>query len=167
MAQRLSKPFLRSGELASLAGVSTDTLRHYERVGVLPVPHRHPNGYRAYPPAALDRVRLVRRALSAGFTLRDLGRLLQLRERGGVPCRDVRNLARAKLLETQEQLRELTRLQAELRRLLKNWDQRLARAGPGRKAHLLESLAAGESEAGRRPERRGKLPRRRPRRGSK
>jgi DNA-binding transcriptional MerR regulator len=62
---------LRSGELAQLAGVSPDTLRHYERKGLLAAPHRSPNGYREYPASALDRVRLIRRALAVGFTLSD------------------------------------------------------------------------------------------------
>ena len=62
------KSFYRSGELAELAGVSTDTLRHYERKGVLARPLRTANDYRQYPATALQRVRLVRRALSVGFT---------------------------------------------------------------------------------------------------
>src|ERR1700754_1035172 len=57
------KGFVRAGELARAAGVSTDTLRHYERKGVLQKPRRSANGYREYPPDALARVLLVRRAL--------------------------------------------------------------------------------------------------------
>jgi len=63
---------MRSGELARICGISTDTLRHYERVGVLPRPKRTPGGYRQYPSEALKRVQLVRRALEIGFTLDDL-----------------------------------------------------------------------------------------------
>ncbi len=63
--------YLRSGELARLAGVSTDTLRHYERKGLLARPRRSCNGYREYPASDLDRVRLVRGALGIGFTLNE------------------------------------------------------------------------------------------------
>src|SRR6266404_5381549 len=86
------------GELAKAAGVSTDTLRHYERKGLL-TPRRSPNGYRAYPAQALDRVRLVRTALALGFRLDDLARVFKVRSNGGAPCRQVRALAAAKLDE--------------------------------------------------------------------
>ena len=63
--------YLRSGELAKLTGVSTDTLRHYERLGVLPRPARTAAGYRQYAPAAVDRVRTVRGAIAVGFSLNE------------------------------------------------------------------------------------------------
>ena len=76
MNSGVDKEFLNSGELAKSAGVSTDTLRHYERKGVLTRPLRGRNGYRQYPASALDRVRLVRRALAVGFTLDELAGIL-------------------------------------------------------------------------------------------
>lgn len=132
---------LRSGELARLAGVSTDTLRHYERKGVLARPRRGANGYRQYPPGALARVRLVRRALAFGFTLDELARVLRTRERGGAPCREVRALASGKLAEVEARLAELLELRGELRAILAEWDSRLAVATGGERAGLLESLA--------------------------
>ena len=66
------KRSLRSGDLARATGVSTDTLRHYERLGILKKPPRTDGGYRAYPADALDRVNLIRNALGSGFTLREL-----------------------------------------------------------------------------------------------
>jgi len=131
---------LRSGELARLAGVSTDTLRHYERKGLLPSPRRSPNGYREYPAQALDRVRLVRRALAVGFTLDELARLLKVREGGGSPCRQVRALAAAKLEELENRLREIMALRDELRATLRGWDARIEEAAPGERAGLLEAL---------------------------
>ena len=74
---------LSSGQLADLAGVSRDTLRHYERKGVLPRALRGQNGYRQYAPEALQRVQLVRRALSVGFTLDELSKVLKVRDAGG------------------------------------------------------------------------------------
>jgi DNA-binding transcriptional MerR regulator len=136
------KGFLRSGELASLAGVSADTLRHYERKGVLTRPRRAGNGYREYPAAALQRVRLVRRALAVGFTLDELANILRVRDSGGAPCHEVRALAASKLTQVQTQLRQLISLRNELRATLKDWDARLARKTSGGRANLLESFAA-------------------------
>lgn len=132
---------MRAGELARAAGVSTDTLRHYERKGVLGAPRRSANGYREYPPEALARVLLVRRALAFGFTLDELSRVLRSRERGGAPCREVRALAAGKLAEVESRLRELLELRGELRAILEEWDTRLAVASDGARAGLLESLA--------------------------
>src|ERR1039458_5579184 len=72
---------MQSGELARLSGVSTDTLRHYERVGVLAKPPRTNSGYRRYPASALERVRLVRRAMSVGFSLEELARVQRVRDK--------------------------------------------------------------------------------------
>ena len=85
-----------------MCGVSTDTLRHYERVGVLAKPLRTRAGYRQYPPEAVLRVRLVRRALSIGFSLAELSRILRTRDRGGAPCREVRELAARKLEQLEQ-----------------------------------------------------------------
>lgn len=144
------KASIKAGELAKAAGVSTDTLRHYERKGVLQRPRRAANGYRQYPPEALDRVLLVRRALAFGFTLDELARVLSVRDRGEAPCGEVRALAAAKLAEVEERLSQLTELRGELRDTLKEWDARLARTSGGARAGLLESLAArgGRSRLG-------------------
>ena len=131
-----------SGELARLAGVSSDTLRHYERKGVLERPRRSSNGYRQYPADALQRVQLVRRALSLGFTLDELATILNVRDRGGAPCEEVRNLAVQKLANIETQLRDLTSLRDQLRRTLRDWDARLAHRSKGERVGLLESLGA-------------------------
>lgn len=138
----LSNRYLSSGQLAELAGVSTDTLRHYERKGVLGRPRRGSNGYRQYPSEALQRVQLVRRALSVGFTLDELARILKVRDQGGAPCEEVRRLAAQKLSNVETQLRELTTLRNDLRVTLRNWDVRLAARSNGERAGLLESLPA-------------------------
>ena len=131
---------LRSGELAKLAGVSSDTLRHYERVGVLPRPPRSQSGYRHYPPSAVGRVRLIRRALAIGFSLDELLRVLQVRDRGGAPCRNVRDIAASKLTQLEERIADLEALRDHLRGLLQDWDNRLAGTPDGQPARLLESL---------------------------
>jgi DNA-binding transcriptional MerR regulator len=142
MKMGVDKRSLGAGELARSAGVSTDTLRHYERKGVLTRPLRGANGYRQYSPDALDRVQLVRRALAVGFTLDELAKVLRVRDQGGAPCAEVRALAAAKLEEVETRLRDLIDLRNELRTVLKDWDKRLSKRGPGERAHLLESLGA-------------------------
>ena len=140
---------LSSGKLADLAGVSRDTLRHYERKGVLPRALRGQNGYRQYPPEALQRVQLIRRALSVGFTLDELARVLRVRDAGGAPCEEVRRLATQKLLDVQDQLRELSELRDDLQKTLRDWDARLARRVRGQRANLLESLSVNSQPAKR------------------
>jgi DNA-binding transcriptional MerR regulator len=137
---------LRSGQLARLAGLSTDTLRHYERKGLLR-PDRSSNGYRQYSATALERVRLVQRALSVGFTLDELARVLRIRDRGGAPCQEVRALAATKLKALEAQIRSLGLLRSELRALIDEWDSQLARTPKGARAHLLNHLLATGPDA--------------------
>jgi len=139
------KQFYSSGELAELVGVSSDTLRHYERKGVLAQPLRKANDYRQYPASALQRVRLIRRAIAVGFTLDELASVFNVRDRGGAPCMEVRALAAAKLSDIETRLREMSELRKELRAVLRDWDQRLEHLVPGQRAHLLESLNASRN----------------------
>ncbi len=146
---------LRPSELARLTGVSTDTLRHYERKGVLPPPRRAANGYRKYAANdALPRIRTIRRALRLGFTLDELARVLRARDtaargEGSPPCRAVRDLAAAKLAEVEARLQDLTLLRDELRNTLAEWDARLARTAEDERAGLLEALPeTGEPSVG-------------------
>ena len=131
---------MRSGELARESGVSTDTLRHYERVGVLAKPKRTASGYRQYPSEAVKRVRLVRRALEIGFTLEELAEILRVRDSGGAPCKKVRSLAARKLDQVGERIEDLCDLREHMRRVIADWDSRLASAAPGARAGLLEAL---------------------------
>ncbi len=126
-----------------MAGVSTDTLRHYERRGVLPAPQRSANGYRQYSAGSLDRVRLIRRALAIGFTIDELAIILKERDRGHAPCRKVRALAEAKLGEIETRLREMESVRDDLRAVLRDWDSRLETAPASGRAGLLEALAKG------------------------
>src|SRR5438552_3246689 len=125
---------LRSGELARRAGVSPDTLRHYERRGLLPRPERSAAGYRLYSPEALRRVRLIRGALSIGFTVNELGAILADRDHGRAPCRRVRALAANKLAAVERQLRTLRLWRRELRTALADWDRRLRATPRGKRA---------------------------------
>jgi DNA-binding transcriptional MerR regulator len=134
-------------ELAELLGVSTDTLRHYERKGVLAPPRRGPNGYRQYAAESLERLQLVRRAMAVGFTLDELAKFLKERDRGGSPCTSVRQLASEKLAEVDLRIRELKTLRNELKSTLHDWDVRLARRRNGERANLLDHLPVRSTKA--------------------
>jgi DNA-binding transcriptional MerR regulator len=131
---------LKAGELARKVGVSKDTLRFYERKGLLPHPLRLGNNYRVYPPETVERVLWIRRILAAGFTVEELAEILGERERGGIPCRKVRALGGVKLAEIEDRLRDLETARDALQALLQEWDRRLAETRPGKRAGLLESL---------------------------
>ena len=131
---------MRSGQLARQTGVSTDTLRHYERLGLLPLPQRTAGNYREYPPTSPQRVELIRRALTIGFSLPELKAILAVRDKGGAPCRHVRDLLRSKIHNLDQQIRNLVSLRTEMNRLSGEWDKRLRRTKPGQVARLLENV---------------------------
>lgn len=136
----------RSGELAAKADVSADTLRYYERRGLITEVERLPNGYRSYPLEALDRVLLIQRALSVGFSLDELAKLLRARDRGHPPCREVRALAARKLQEVKRQLDSLAGFRATLETTLRDWDARLQKRRGDEPARLLDSLVTGHEK---------------------
>jgi DNA-binding transcriptional MerR regulator len=132
---------MRTGALAKRAGISTDTLRFYERRGLLARPPRDANGYRRYPADALQRVTIIQRALDAGFTLEDLGRILRQRDAGGAPCREVFAIASLRLRELDERIAALTELRGRIGRVVAAWQRTLDRTPAGARARLLETLA--------------------------
>jgi DNA-binding transcriptional MerR regulator len=139
-ARKVQRTHLRSGELAQRTGVSTDTLRHYERMKLLPKPPRTAGGYRQYPAESVDRVRMVRRAIAMGFRIEELARILRVRDTGGAPCHQVHALAVGKLADLDRQIEELTALRGELHAILARWENKLAGTPDGQRAGLLESL---------------------------
>src|ERR1700683_928164 len=132
---------MRPGELARLAGVSTDTLRHYERLGLLPRPRRTAGNYRDYSSSTLGRVDLIQRALNIGFSLRELNPILALRDQGGAPCQKVRQALQSKIQLVGEQITNLKAMRRELKRIRNDWDKRLRRTKPGQAARLLETVS--------------------------
>jgi len=154
----MARPY-RSGELAKLTGVSTDTLRFYERNRLLPLAPRAPNGYRCYPSESLQRVLLIRRALGLGFSVAELARVLKARDSCAAPCKIVRALAGEKLEQIESQMKELLRFRKELTHVIKDWDSSLEGAPSGKPLHLLEAIP-GTSQT------RAKSPFRRPKKSS-
>ncbi len=136
----MSPNFLRSGELARMTGVSADTLRHYERLGILPTSQRTAGGYRMFPASAVERVQLAQRALQLGFSLNELSDILRTRDNGGVPCNRVLNLTEEKLRTLGQRITSLQQTQSYMRKLVRDWKKTLKRTPPGSKAMLLHSL---------------------------
>ncbi len=142
---KAARKSLRSGELASLAGVSSDTLRHYEQQGLLCPPPRSANGYRCYPPETLQQVRILRIALRLGFSIEELSGIFHMRREGAIPCRHVRTLASTKLHELRRRQREIKQLCKLLQTVIRRWDRRLRRTPSGKRAHLLDNLITSDS----------------------
>ena len=138
---------LRIGEIAAQAGISRDTVRHYERLGLIATAPRTAGGYRQYPPSAVERIRFVRNAVRFGFSLRQIRRFLDARDSGRAPCREVRDAAAQLNLEMDRQIEDMIDARAAIRRMLADWDRRLNATPPGQRAHLLDLLTPGSPSA--------------------
>ena len=108
---------LSIGQLAEAAEVAVDTIRFYEREGLIAEPPRLRSGYRQYPLETVRRVRFIRRAKELGFTLKEVSELLELRVDPDTSCAEVRGLAKAKLHDVRQRIAELQRIETVLDRL--------------------------------------------------
>lgn len=108
---------LTIGKVAGLAGVNVDTLRYYERRGVLPPPERTSANYRVYTEDAVLRVRFVKHAQELGFSLAEIKELLELRVNGTASCADVRDKAMGKVADLENKIRSLEAMRRVLTRL--------------------------------------------------
>ena len=100
--------------LAVKAGVKPDTIRYYERIGLLPSPRRTSGAHRRYDPAALDRLRFIQGAQRLGLRLDQIGDLLAIRDTGECPCEPAATLLNRRLSELDAEIGRLTTLRAEL-----------------------------------------------------
>ena len=107
----------RVAELADRVGVRPDTIRYYERAGLLPAPPRTPAGYRLYPESSVDRVRFVQGCARLGLRLADVADLLAVRDTGSCPCGPAEQLIDRRIADIDAELDRLTALRAELVRM--------------------------------------------------
>ena len=114
---------MRTSEVASQAQVNTQTLRYYERRGLLREPERTASGYRAYTPDAVRVVRFVKRAQQLGFTLDDIEDLLHLADGGPASCKEARTMARTRIADLQQRINELAGMRDALTQLVDTCDQ--------------------------------------------
>lgn len=102
------------GELSRRTGVNIETIRYYERIGMLPPPPRSSGGRRVYGPEHVARLRFVRRARELGFTLDEVRRLLELAEGGSRSCEEVQAVALDHLERVRAKIADLRRMEATL-----------------------------------------------------
>lgn len=127
---------LKVGEVAKRAAVNLQTIRYYERQGLLPRPPRTASNYRVYSQDAVRRVRFIKRAQELGFALRDIKELLSLRAAPRTCCADVRRQAQAKLRGIDEKIGTLQRMRRALTKLIGECSGR----GPVTACPILEAL---------------------------
>ena len=109
---------MQIGDLSRNAGVNIETIRYYERAGVLPVPARQGNGRRIYGEADVRRLGFIRHARDLGFDLQSVRTLLALQEQPEASCTDASRIAQAQLDEVERRLSKLQSLRAELSRMV-------------------------------------------------
>lgn len=106
------------GEAAKLSGVNIETIRYYEREGVVPAADRSANGRRLYDTAAIARLRFIRRCRDLGFRISDVRALLDLSDSASKNCDDVRAISERHLLDVRERLSDLRELETALSELV-------------------------------------------------
>lgn len=124
------------GDLARETGTKVETIRYYERIGLLPEPGRTSGNYRAYSDAHLGRLSFIRRARDLGFTLDQVRELLDLADDHGRSCASVDAIASTHLAEIERKIADLAGLRRELSRLLDT-----CRQGTVADCHIISALA--------------------------
>lgn len=132
---------MRTSDVANAAGVNVETMRYYERRGLLPPPGRRASGYRDYAPEAVKRVQFIKRAQALGFTLREIAELLTLRDSTAAPkgadLPDARVLAGRKVAAIDAKLAQLGRMRGALLELMDTCD---GECGSTRECPIIEAL---------------------------
>lgn len=124
------------GQVAKQAGVGVETVRFYEREGLLPEPDRKESGYRQFDENVVDRLRFIRRAKDLGFTLKEVKELLSLRLDPETTCAAVKQRAEAKIADIDEKMRSLRRMKKVLGKLTESCSGH----GPVDDCPILEAL---------------------------
>ena len=128
---------LTIGDVAKQAQVNIETLRYYERRGIVPKPPRTRSNYRIYPEETVRRVRFIKHAQELGFSLKEIKELLSLRATRGTTCLDVRQRATTKIKEIDQKILSLQAMQDTLHKLVQ---QCAARSGSLSECPILESF---------------------------
>lgn len=127
MRELTSDTTFQIGELAARSGTTPDTLRYYERLGLLPRAHRTNGGFRVYSDQALDRLRFIKQARALGLTLQEIRGLVNYQASGGLKrCRDVRDMLRSRMADLEVRIAELQAFQVTLARYLEDCERALA-----------------------------------------
>ena len=135
---------MKIGEVAKAAGLGIDTIRFYERQGLIEEPSRRPSGYRDYTADVVISLRFIKRAKELGFSLKEIAELLRLESNAGATPADIRNHAEAKLEDLEDRIRALQRMRRSLRKLVDS----CPRHGPLSDCSILRALAPDEKRKG-------------------
>jgi MerR family mercuric resistance operon transcriptional regulator len=147
---------MKIGEAAAASGCHLETVRYYERIGLLPKPARTDSGYRSYSEDDVRRLRFVTRGRELGFSLEEIRGLLQLSTDSTLSCSEVDQLARTHLAEIEMRVAELQQMAHELRRTIAT-----CRGGQRAACAILDALwkstRPGEADAAVQPQQRRRL----------
>ena len=127
---------LTTGQLAKKADVNIETIRYYERKGLIPKPHRRDSGYRQYPEEMITRILFIKHAKTLGFSLKEIKELLSLKHDPKTPCSEVRKRAEQKIEDINGKIRTLQKMKKALSKLTKS----CTGSGPARECPILETV---------------------------
>ncbi|MSP50095.1 MAG: MerR family transcriptional regulator [Alphaproteobacteria bacterium] len=127
------------GALSTRTGCNIETIRYYERVGLLPAPARSAGGYRIYEPSHVRRLRFVRRARGLGFTLDEIRTLLDLADGGSGACAEARALAESHLVDVRGKISDLRAMETALAETVRQCD-----VGRQSRCPVIEALSADD-----------------------
>jgi len=127
---------LTIGELAKKSGVNIETIRYYEKRGLLTEPPRSESGYRQFPEETLEQIKFIMNAKKVGFTLKEILELFSLRLGSNSTCADVKKKAEEKIKEVEEKINQLRRI----KKALSEMTALCSRGVPARNCHFLEML---------------------------
>lgn len=131
---------LTIGQVAKNAGVGVETVRFYERQGLVPQPPRKASGYRQYPEDVVTRLRFIHRAKQLGFSLKEIKELLALRLEPTTTCAEVKDRTTTKIADIEAKIETLQRMKKALVQLTKSCSGR----GPTSECPILEALEPQE-----------------------
>ena len=127
---------LTIGKLAKSVNVNIETIRYYERRGLIPKPRRRESGYREYSDETTKRILFIKRAKDLGFSLKEVDELLSLKIAPGTTCSDVKSKAEEKIADIEDKIKTLQRMKKALFKLSKT----CRGAGPASECPILEAL---------------------------
>lgn len=137
---------LKIGEVAKATGIGIETLRFYEKSGLLDSPSRTESGYRIYNADVLERLDFIKRAQVLGFYLDEIKRIIMDKRAGQSPCSEVREIVRRRLADLDARMREMKRYRNELASALAEWDE--TGDVPGHVCGLIEGSHIGHPLGG-------------------
>jgi MerR family mercuric resistance operon transcriptional regulator len=127
---------MTTGQLAKIAEVNIETVRYYEKRGLIPKPRRRESGYREYPEETVERIRFIKHAKELGFSLKEIGELLSLRLDSETPCSEVKERARLKLRDIEQKIATLRKM----KKALKELTDVCSGKGPASQCPILDAL---------------------------